>query len=176
MCAVEETGFRCRCRKRFRRDTCAQNNKSNAGCHKIAADAKARQQGLKWRILSADSHISLSQTSQPRRAAAQRRSWPSAEDTRKFVDSIVADNGWDNDCRSRLIRFEADGQSFKVKVPRRSRAGDNDSIGAVQMAVRLDKMMRQTASLTGRAWDGWRQEQLAWLFSPHQPSYYAKSD
>ena len=79
--------------------------------------------------------------------AAQRRSWPSAEDTRKFVDSIVADNGWDNDCRSRLIRFEADGQSFKVKVPRRSRAGDNDSIGAVQMAVRLDKMMRQTASL-----------------------------
>ena len=42
--------------------------------------------------------------------------------------------------------------------------------------ARLDKMMRQTASLTGRAWDGWRQEQLAWLFSPHQPSYYAKSD
>ena len=115
------------------------------------------------------------QPSQPRRAAAQRRSWPSAEDTRKFVDAIVADNGWDNDCRSRMIRFEADAQSFKVKVPRRSRAGDNDSIGAVQMAVRLDKMMRQTASLTGRAWDGWKQEQLAWLFSPHQPSYYAKS-
>ena len=93
----------------------------------------------------------------------------------RIGDAIVADNGWDNDCRSRMIRFEADGQSFKVKVPRRSRAGDNDSIGAVQMAVRLDKMMRQTASLTGRAWDGWRQEQLAWLFSPHQPSYYAKS-
>ena len=70
---------------------------------------------------------------------------------------------------------KSSGSSFKVKVPRRSRAGDNDSIGAVQMAVRLDKMMRQTASLTGRAWDGWRQEQPAWLFSPHQPSYYAKS-
>ena len=62
----------------------------------------------------------VAQPSQPRRAAAQRRSWPSAEDTRKFVDAIVVDNGWDNDCRSRIIRFEADGQSFKE--PRRLRA------------------------------------------------------
>ena len=72
-------------------------------------------------------------------------------------------------------KFRQTGEGFTLTY-----GGLSTFFGGLERLVgapdpKLDKMMRQTASLTGRAWDGWRQEQLAWLFSPHQPSYYAKS-
>lgn len=119
---------------------------------------------------------SVAQPLQPRRAAAQRpsRSWPSAEETRKFVEAAIADNGWDDGCCSRMIRFEADGASFEVKVPRSSRAGETTYISAVQIGVRLKRVMSSTASHPGHAMDGWRHEFLAWLLSPQQPSLYVR--
>ena len=69
----------------------------------------------------------------------------------------------------RKISFTADAPSFKVKVPRTSRAGVNETLTGEQVAARLVSVMRSRAH-RGKTMDEWRKEQLAWLLDPVRPA------
>ena len=94
---------------------------------------------------------------------------PSEEDIRSFVFDSLFDNRWDNDLRVRRISLTADAPSFKVKVPRTSRAGVNETLTGEQVAARLVSVMRSRAH-RGKTMDEWRKEQLAWLLDPVRPA------
>ena len=96
-----------------------------------------------------------------------RQPQPTAEELRQFVHASLADNGWDADLRSRMLRFDAaSGPSFKVQVPRTSRAGCNDELTAVQVVARLSDIRRKHAIYSGGQWAEWRREKLQWLLGP----------
>ena len=88
---------------------------------------------------------------------------------RSFVFDSLFDNRWDNDLRVRRISLTADAPSFKVKVPRTSRAGVNETLTGEQVAARLVSVMRSRAH-RGKTMDEWRKEQLAWLLDPVRPA------
>ena len=67
------------------------------------------------------------------------------------------------------ISLTADAPSFKVKVPRTSRAGVNETLTGEQVAARLVSVMRSRAH-RGKTMDEWRKEQLAWLLDPVRPA------
>ena len=71
--------------------------------------------------------------------------------------------------RVRRISLTADAPSFKVKVPRTSRAGVNETLTGEQVAARLVSVMRSRAH-RGKTMDEWRKEQLAWLLDPVRPA------
>ena len=94
---------------------------------------------------------------------------PSEEAIRSFVFDSLFDNRRDNDLRVRRISLTADAPSFKVKVPRTSRAGVNETLTGEQVAARLVSVMRSRAH-RGKTMDEWRKEQLAWLLDPVRPA------
>ena len=105
----------------------------------------------------------------PPRPPPAKQPPPSEEDIRSFVFDSLFDNRWDNDLRVRRISLTADAPSFKVKVPRTSRAGVNETLTGEQVAARLVSVMRSRAH-RGKTMDEWRKEQLAWLLDPVRPA------
>jgi hypothetical protein len=105
----------------------------------------------------------------PRPPPPAKQPPPSEEDIRSFVFDSLFDNRWDNDLRVRRISLTADAPSFKVKVPRTSRAGVNETLTGEQVAARLVSVMRSRAH-RGKTMDEWRKEQLAWLLDPVRPA------
>ena len=105
----------------------------------------------------------------PRPPLPAKQPPPSEEDIRQFVFDSLFDNRWDNDLRVRRISLTADAPSFKVKVPRTSRAGVNETLTGEQVAARLVSVMRSRAH-RGKTMDEWRKEQLAWLLDPVRPA------
>ena len=95
----------------------------------------------------------------------------SREEIYAFVTDTVATNDWEGNLRSRMLRFKAGGPSFKVKVPRDSRAGDNDALSAEDVTVRLTRLMRSERMCVGaRHVAACRKEQIRWLLAPGKPS------
>ena len=94
---------------------------------------------------------------------------PSQEEIRSFVFDTLFANEWDSDLRVRKISLTADAPSFKVKVPRTSRAGVNETLTGEQIAARLVKVMRSRAQ-PGPTMDAWRKDQIAWLLQPTRPT------
>ena len=92
-----------------------------------------------------------------------------------FVFDTLYHFHWDKcDLRVRKIGFTADdAASFKVKVPRASRAGSNDVLSGKQVAMglaRIERSVRTIGKAKGLAcW----QEQLKWLLHPSQPELNA---
>ena len=83
---------------------------------------------------------------------------------------VLFDAQCDKDLRVRKIRFAADdATSFKIKVPRTSRAGSNDVLTAELVAARLRKVLRCKQGALSKAMVCWQREQLQWLLHPAQP-------
>ena len=109
-------------------------------------------------------HLSPGLLEAPLSSRRRRRRTP-----RSFVCDSLFDNRLDNDLRVRRISLTADAPSFKVKVPRTSRAGVNETLTGEQVAARLVSVMRSRAH-RGKTMDEWRKEQLAWLLDPVRPA------
>ena len=98
----------------------------------------------------------------------------SEEAIRSLVFDTLHDNNWDAELRVRKVSFTADAPSFKIKVPRTSRAGVNETLAAEEVVARLVKVVRSLR--TPPLWAtldavkaAWRKEELAWLLHPQQP-------